>query len=315
MLSDFVQLIKYKHLEPIDRLGIVRDAFALAESGQLPTIQALQLVRAYEDENDYTVWVELSLGLNQMDNLFHTEVFYPEYKRYCQKIYKKIAYKLGWQTGSKEPHTSKLLRNLALYNFGSFGDKNTIEHALKIFKAGKTSPDIRSTVYLLAAENGNDKLHQKFITMYKQSDLQEEKNRIGRALGRFKKRELLQKTLEFAISKNVRLQDAPSIIVAVWSNFFGKDLAWSFFKRHWPQFVKCYGEGSNLLQRMVKSASLFTTKKYARDVKGFLEKHKFPAVKRTTEQVLEKINSNAAWLKAEKTAVGRWITQQNRDEN
>ena len=28
---------------PLDRLGLIRDAFALAESGDLPTVQALEL--------------------------------------------------------------------------------------------------------------------------------------------------------------------------------------------------------------------------------------------------------------------------------
>jgi puromycin-sensitive aminopeptidase len=315
LLGKLITPIQNKTLKPIDRLGIIRDAFALTESGQLPTVQALKLAEAYKNENNYSVWMELTANLNQIANLMHSEDFYPFYRKYCQEIYQKIVKKLGWRGSSNEPHANKLLRSLVLYNSGAFGNETIVNYAQKIFKAVDITPDIRGIVYLLAAENGSLKEHSKLTKMYQQNNLHEEKNRIGRALGHFKDKKALETTLEFALSKHVRCQDAPLIIISVWSNYYGKNLAWSFVKKHWHELVKRYGEGSHLLQKMVKTASLFTTAADAKDISHFFKKHEIPTIKRTIEQVLEKINSNIAWLKSQKKAIGNWLIQQNQDEN
>ena len=52
---------------PLDRLGLIRDAFALAESGDLPTVQALELP-CVERNGLYCLGRNLS-GLGAVSNL------------------------------------------------------------------------------------------------------------------------------------------------------------------------------------------------------------------------------------------------------
>jgi len=69
LLEKLREPIKNKKLSARDRLGIIRDLFALAESGDIPTTDALEFLSAYKKEDNYTVWVEIATGLARLEQL------------------------------------------------------------------------------------------------------------------------------------------------------------------------------------------------------------------------------------------------------
>ncbi len=300
MLQALHKFIKNKQLPPIDRLGIIRDAFAMAESGNLPTEQVLNLVSRYKNETDYTVWVELTAGLQTLNNLLFGTPVYGRYKNFCQTLYINIVNKLGWQVNLAEAHTKSLLRSLILHSAGSFGHKPTITEAQKLFtrwmKSNQPVPaNLRGVVYNLVAENGDTKEHKFLINKYISENLHEEKNRLGRALGQFRQQNLLKKTLKFALSPHVRIQDTAGLFNAVWANPFGKQLVFAFTKQNWKILLERYPSSGHMLSRFIKPMSYFSTKHQAIEVKKFFKTHRAPGAKRAVEQVLEKIYSNIAW--------------------
>ncbi len=109
------------------------------------------------------------------------------------------------------------------------------------------------------------------------------------------------------ISGKVRNQDIPGIWEAVWTSPRGRELAWTFLKRHWDFFLARYGQGNHILSRIVRPAENFVSKERAGEVRDFFRKHKAPSAERTVEQVTERIISNAAWLKRDFKHIGRWL--------
>ena len=314
MLGALHTPIKEKQLKAIDRLGLVRDAFSLAEAGELPTNQALSLIKAYQNETDYTVWVELAGSLASIKNLIHDQSYYPLFEKFCQRVLKKIAVQVGWTAKKGESHTQGLLRSLILSQLAGYNHKKTIEKGLQIFKKSKSVPaDIRSVVYQIVAQQGGIKQHQDFINRYKAESLSEEKNRLSRALGHFRDPHLLKKTLFFAMSKEVRIQDTPGIFMGVWANPVGDKIAWEFTKKSWPQLLKKYPASGHMLNRFIKPAANFVTAAAAKDFKAFFRTHKAPGAKRTIEQVLEKIYTNDLWLKRDGKHIERWFIGQTID--
>ncbi len=290
--------ITHKQLPTPDKIGLIRDAFSLAQSGGSPTTAALELAQSYKEENDYTVWLELSTYLSQLDSLLAHEPFYEQYRNYGREMYKGIAKRLGWEKKDGEQHTHGLARGIVLYKLGSYGDKDTISHAQGLFnrlKKEKIHSDLRGVVYNLVAENGEKKEFDKLLAMYKEEDNQQEKERIGRALGLFKNKVLLAKTLDFSISNDVRYQNTLGIIASVWKNPSGRYLAWEFVKAHF-QFLKERYAGGHYFTRVFGPASDFTKISDAKDIERFVQKHPTPEAKRTIAQALEQIYSNAAWL-------------------
>jgi hypothetical protein len=147
-----------------------------------------------------------------------------------------------------------------------------IKHAQKLFKDKIKNPiraDIRSTVYAIVAQNGTNKEWNLFKNLYMKEKMHEEQERYGRALAQFRDKKLLEQTLNFAISKNVRTQDAPFMIGAVWGNIKGRDLTWKFIKRNYKIILKTWGEGGHFLSRLLSPLGTHASIKDANDIKKF----------------------------------------------
>lgn len=76
--------------------------------------------------------------------------------------------------------------------------------------------------------------------MYREADMDEEKDRIGRALGSSKNPEILKKVLDFSICEDVRNQDSVFIIISAGMSKVGREIAWDFFKNNRQLFQERY---------------------------------------------------------------------------
>lgn len=323
LLKKLEEAILDGKLPALDRLGLIRDSFSLAESGQSPTSLALELAQSYKEEEDYTVWAELTGHINKLDSLLADEAFYEQFRSYGRNLYSGIAKKLGWEKRKNEKHTDGLLRGMVLSKLGSFGDSETIKKAQELFYASchpggsvatdrisdsitslrsfqndnehRIDPDLRSTVYNLVAENGGLEEFDALIKMYQEEENQQEKDRIARSLGCFKSTKILQKALDFALSKHVRYQNSLQIIAFVWFNPKGKYLAWDFMKANWDMLKERYA-GGHYFTKVFPPMSGFNKIEDAKDIEKFIAKNPVPEAKRTLAQALEQIYSNAEWL-------------------
>ncbi len=299
-------------LSELDRLGIIRDVFALAEGGIVQTMSALSLALEYKKETSFSVWAELSISLRKLDNLLEGSSRHENFKEFARGIFENVVKKVGFKPKPKESHEDVMLRSLVLSNAGDYGHEGTIIFAKKTMSdfllKGKTVPaDLRGVVYSISAEHGGEKEFKKLLAFYKKEKLHEEQGRIGRALASFRDKKLLAKTLEFALSKSVRSQDTLGMVAGVWGNPVGRDLAWNFVKKNWPIFLERYGGGGYSLSRFIKAGAVFNTREQYSDFKKFFKTHPAPGASRSVEQVLEKIDGNIRWLERDGEKIGRWL--------
>jgi len=305
-----------------DRLGIIRDLFALAEGGYIKTDIALEFTLFYKDETEYIVWAEIAGGINRVYNLISGEPIALKYKKYVLSLFSPLAEEIGWgKTPSPsghsplagvEEHSKTFLRNLALSMAAHYGDTKVIKLAQKLFKDRNTNSihaDIRGIVYGIVAANGGEKEWKLFEKLYIEEKLHEEKDRFARALGAFTDEKLLTKTLEFTLSSHIRNQDAPFIISSVWGNIHGKDLTWKFVKNNWKEISNRWGLGGHFLSRLLTPLGGHTSLKDLKDIQKFFFQNKAHGADRTLEQSYERIASNAAWIKDDKKLITNWLNK------
>ncbi len=312
LLLKFIEPLQKKTLPTLDRLALIRDVFALAEGGIVPATEALILVEHYKVENNYSVWSEISHSLNHVRTLLLDTSAYEHFRQFVAGIYKKAAADIGWKPRPNEDHSQALLRSLLLSQAGLYGDSGVIATAQKLFESNKPIPaDIRGVVYSMVARNGGEKEYRAILAMYRKETLQEEKNRLGHALGAFQNEKLLKETLEFSLSKGVRLQDGLSVLASVLGNSKGRSLAWEFVKKNWPTLLERYGTGGHSLSRLISATSGFTTREAYNDLKKFFKTHPAPGATRAVEQVLEKIDGNIRYLAREGKNIDIWLLKKN----
>jgi puromycin-sensitive aminopeptidase len=315
LLEKFREPILNGKLNALDRLGLIRDAFALAEGGIVSTVEALKLASDYRGETSYTVWAETSSRLGRVLRIVQGQAFEENYKKFVADLFSDAVQKVGWTAKKDEGHEEALMRSLILATAGEFGHKETVDTAKKMMRefldGGKTIPaDLRGVVYSLGVEDFGQKDFEKLVTLYKSEKLHQEQGRLGRALGSFKDKKILAQTLEFALSKEVRTQDALSIVAGVWTNPVAKELGWQFVKKNWSVILERYAGGGSFLSRIIKVGGIFTTKEEYNDFKNFFKKNPAPGASRAVEQTLEKIDGNIRWLARDKESIGKYLTNE-----
>lgn len=117
-------------LDSTDRVGLVADAFALSQAGYSSTVDALDLVKFYEKEDDYVVLSEVASRLGQVANAFYTEpeVIQNGIKVIARKLFSRHVKELGWEypAAEKDNHLLALKRTLAISQAGKADDQEWV---------------------------------------------------------------------------------------------------------------------------------------------------------------------------------------------
>ena len=313
LLEKLKMPVREKLFSARDRLGIIRDLFALAEAGTIPTTSALEFLPSYKNEDNYTVWLEMAIGLGRLEQLLPEYNLEGDFPRLVRELFSPLAERLGWDPKAGEQHSDTLLRSLAISRAGRFGDKKIILEARKRFanikKGGHINPDIRGAIYSIVATHGGMKEYQNFIKLYKKEELHEEKNRIGGVLGDFRDQKILKLACEFSFSSSVRSQDSIGIISSVGANPAGREIWLRFIKKNWKEIILRYGDGGHTLARLVKAISGSAIERHLRSFKTFFSAHDAPGAKRAIQQVLERMEGNIAWKERDKKAIEKFLAE------
>jgi puromycin-sensitive aminopeptidase len=312
MLSRLIPGIESKTLPPLDRLNVQDDLFALVQAGKTSTVEILKLLEAFKNEDEYPVWASISSCLGRINLLLSHTNFQDNYHVWGRKLLLPIYSQLGWTKKTDDKHSTTLLRGLVLSRLAVFGEPSVVAEARKLFEAhangtGIIPPDIRSAVYSAVARNADEKTFNTFLALYRKAETQEEKNRLSGAIAAAPETWMLERVLTFAMSDEVRSQDAAFVICYVAMNKKGRELAWSFFQDN-SCVLKARYESGFLMSRLVKCITEnFATEDKAREVESFFSKNPFPGTERTVQQSLENIRLNAEWLSRDADAIKTFI--------
>ena len=300
-LENLSLLIEEKVLDHVDRWSLQNDYFAQAVSGKKNIQEYLDFTSAYYDEDNYISSLSLAHNLHSLYILARKEKFSDELRQYAINFLGVTFDRLGWDKKKNEPHTDSLLRSFAIVGMGKLGDKQINSEAEIRFKKylkdkNSLSADLQEAVFSLAAWNGNEKLHTKFVTLFKKASSQEEKLRFLGAMCSFRQKKLLLKTLQFTLGPDVRSQNIQLPIMRINSNIYGKEFMWSWLKNNWKKILKKAGKGNPLLKRVVESIGNILDSSQEKEVRKFFKKNPVHGTEMTLEQMLERVRIRSKFL-------------------
>ncbi|MEO5627683.1 MAG: M1 family metallopeptidase, partial [Candidatus Saccharimonadales bacterium] len=99
---------------PLDRLGILSDAFETAKAGYSSTTAALGLLENYKNEDNNAVWDVMAGGLNSIRGVMDDDTLREAMKPYVLQLTKQQYQRLGWDAKPDDSHFDSLLRTTIL---------------------------------------------------------------------------------------------------------------------------------------------------------------------------------------------------------
>lgn len=307
-LDKLGDLIEEKQISNLDRWSIHHDLTALVLSNKYPLKHYLDFVRHYEEEDDYVVLSDIIGFLNFLYVSLSGEDFWDEIKEYNQYFMSIIFHRIGWDYVRGEKATQALLRSALISSLGKLDDKEVYAESqarfANLLRTDSLNPDLRSVVYSNVAWHGDLATYNQLVRMYTKAQTQEEKLRYLGSLSNFKDKKLLEKTLAFALSKNVRTQSLFVPIARMVANPYGKDLVWPWIRKNWKGLVKRFGVGNPLLNRVIGSVSISSDLQKEKEIRQFFTKHRVPGTEMKLAQSLERIRIHARFLESVRKEYG-----------
>ncbi|EAT88547.2 hypothetical protein SNOG_03342 [Parastagonospora nodorum SN15] len=261
-----------------DRAGMIADAGSLAASGYQKSSGILSLLDSFKSEPDMVVWQEITGRIGSLRGawMFEDQSIRDALKQFQLDLVKDKAHELGWTFSEKDGHIEQQFKSLMFGAAGISGDEEITKASFDMFnkfKAGdKTAihPNIRGSVYAIVLAKGGKEEYDALINETLHAATADERNSALRSLGRAKSPELIQRTLDFALSKDVKGQDIYLPISALRSHPEGCHALWKWVKDNWEELERRLPPSLSMLSSVVSiCTSTFTHREHIEDIKSF----------------------------------------------
>lgn len=303
----------------LDRNNLLLDAFYLARAGRLPYKQCLSLTEFLRLEKSYMVWK------NAADMLKFIRVFMAVQDQsvaYDQWVRTKLIANhyddVGWTAKSDDNMNQRLFRSLILTLACDYGNQDCLQKASQLFDeysknpTANYDPDILP-VFLYYALNfeATDKRFTFLQQRYDSANTTNEKMTYLKAMTATTNVDMLQRLLNNSLDTNyLRTQDFFTFLAYMADNSIGLDLAWNFYREHYPEIQQRYGmDDSDVGRAVYRFAFHFTTDKRRQEVMELFEKYpEAGASALYRQQTMDLIDANIRWSRSFYKNVIEYVT-------
>lgn len=293
------ELIKKGHLTPLDRLGILSDLFEAAKAGKVDTIDVLDFLRVFSDEDNNAVWDVIAGGVVGVRSVMDSEDLRELMKPFIRKLVARQLERLGWEVKKGESHFDQLLRPTIIGLAASADNSAVIAEIHKQFKSMKKpediAPDLRGVIYNTSARLGGKAEYDKLFAIHESTSLSEERTTIAGALTSFKQPELAKRSLDLIKSPSVRLQDVSYWVAYSFMNRFSRDATWEWMKSEWKWLGENLGTDLSFYRFPMYAAMAFSNREFLKEFEKFFVPKKEPSFERSINQGIEMLTWQSAW--------------------
>ena len=309
MLGRIGLLIKENKIGEIDAWGVDNDLFALARSGRIPARQYVDFVRSYMMDCAYPANVSVSGHLSFIYMMTEGLPYNEQARLACIEFNKGILSKLGWERRENESMLDIRTRAMAISSLGFADDRETVEKANAMFNAfaagkGDIDTNLKAAIYgIVSRSNGSNELFDRFLKMYDEQPLPEEKIKALQSIGLMRDPDLMIRALETSLMPDkVRLQDSIILIGSVGSNIKARAILLQWMKKNWKRLMSTYESAGRMLVYALDDLEIYADKQSRKEIDAFFGKKENMRddIRRELEQVLEKIDANTQFVEANK---------------
>jgi aminopeptidase N/puromycin-sensitive aminopeptidase len=298
-------------LTPQERILLLIDTWASVRVGRQPVGDYLTLAEAIQSEPTNAVLALVLAQVATIDRYLVNDDDRAAYQLWVRNTLNPVARRIGWEPKPGETEEQKNLRPLLLKALGNIGrDPDAIAQAQKLTEqalqgSSAVPGELIVDAFELSASNGGPDLYEKMLARTKNPKTPEQYYLYFFALSRFGQPQLVQRTLEFALSPEVRSQDSLNLIGAVMQNPEGEKVGWEFVRSHWDEVVKAGGPFASA--QMQGSVGTFCDAAMKDQVQEFFSAHPSAAAERTLRQSMERITNCIDMKTQQSSQLASWL--------
>lgn len=300
-------------LTPGERIALVNDIWGSVRIGRDPVGDYLALAQRLQSERNRAVFDPLLARLSFIGQYLVNDSDRDSYRAWMRQYLTPIMNDVGWEPKPGESDEQKTMRSRLLNALGyDARDLQVLAEARKIADKALADPSsvdhqTADGAFTLAALNGEAEFYDKLMAAIKNSKSPEEYHLYLFTLPQFTDSKLLERTLEYAISPDVRSQDALLLVINVMQNPAGQQQAWDFVRQHWAELEKLGGPFASA--ELVGATSVFCDDGLRDQVTEFFTAHKVPAAERTYKQSIESINTCIDLKSQQDLQLASWLAE------
>jgi aminopeptidase N len=300
----------FAKLPVVDQLGVMMDASALAQTGQQPESDLLDLADKVPLDASPDLWQLVAGVLGGIDDLYKGQ---PErqavFRKYALSRLSPKFEQLGWESRDGDSSTVKDLRTSLIGTLSAMGDAGVIAEARRRFAASASDPaamppDLRRTVLGIVAYNADAATWDKLHAMARGEQSSMIRDQYYGLLARTKDKALAQRALDMALTDEPGATNGAGMISAVsWEH---PDMAFDFAVAHREQVDKLVdttsraryypglGSGANDLAMVDK-------------IRAFADKYIAPTSRRSAETAIAAIQTRLKLRAQQLPQVDAWL--------
>ena len=301
-----------KALTPAERITLLGDEWAQARVGQHDIGDFLKLLEGLKSDRERAVVEIVAARLRDISDDVSGDADREAYQAWVRDLLRPAAAELGWNPAPNESEERRSMRAYVLYTLGyAGGDPQVFEQARALvdrhLKQGSDAdPTLLETAVRLAAIRGDAALYDQYLERARKLQAPEERWLYQQALTRFRDPALIQRTLDYTFSPEVRIQDAGRLVGPIFENPAARPLAWQYVKSHWSEVQARMGLSLGG-QRVVRAAGTFCDAASRDDLQKFAAEHNVPAQSRSMRSTLERINNCIDLKSAQQERLALWL--------
>ncbi len=300
-------------LSPAERISLQNDIWASVRVGREPVGDYLAFAQGLQNDRTRAVLEDVLGRIDYIGQYLPNDSDRDSFRAWLRQFLTPIMKEVGWEPKPNESDEQRTLRSRVLTALGQDArDPDALAEARTIADRALADPasvdhQLAGSALGVAAIKGDADFYDKVMAALKNPKSPEEYYAYFFTLPQFTDPKLLQHTLDFAISPDVRSQDALQLVTGVLGNQEGEKLAWEFIRRHWTEIEKAGGPFASA--QVVGATSGFCDAGMRDQVTEFFNAHKIAAAERTYRQAIERINNCIDLKSQQEPQLASWLGQ------
>ncbi len=304
-------------LSAAERVDLVGNAQALANTGKISDGELLRLVPKFRDDTSRYV-VERTISVAQMPNAHLVpEDLRANYRRFILKSFEQRARELGWSEKPGETDDARLLRPVLLPFVATVGgDEQLAKEARELTEkwlADRNAVPANETEAVLetAAYYGDKALFDRFLARVKTARDRQERRYLFGAMFSFRDPAAIRAGMQAVLDGQVSFIEGERLLFAGQEQEKTRKMAFDFMKEHIDKLAaqRPLGGGDDAGAGFVRVGYSFCDEQSEQELKSFFEPEveKFVGAPRMLAQTLERINSCIANKSAQQASVEEFL--------